>query len=148
MHGELILPGMLVAGFWPLRREVDMSPLLRSLRDAGHVVALPRTPPKGQALSFRRWSCLDTLERERFGTMTSSGPVVCPDLLLVPMLAFDRRGHRLGYGGGYYDRTIAARPELPTIGCAYAGQEMADLPAGPTDMVLSVIATERALIRI
>ena len=69
-----------------------------------------------------------------------------PDLLLVPLLAFDRRGHRLGYGGGYYDRTIAAHPGIRTIGCAYAAQEVQEVPAGPTDMRLDAIATERELI--
>jgi 5-formyltetrahydrofolate cyclo-ligase len=72
--------------------------------------------------------------------------VVTPDVLLVPLLAFDRRGHRLGYGGGYYDRTIAALPGVYTIGCAYAVQEVSTVPSGPTDIPLDRVATERGLI--
>ena len=83
---------------------------------------------------------------ERFGTTTSDGPVVMPDLLLVPMLAFDRRGYRLGYGGGYYDRTIAARPHVAAIGCAYAAQEVAEIPVDATDMRLVAVATQLGLI--
>jgi 5-formyltetrahydrofolate cyclo-ligase len=63
-------------------------------------------------------------------------------MLLVPLLAFDRRGHRLGYGGGFYDRTIAARPQVWTIGCAYAALEVPEVPTAPTDMPLHAIATE------
>ena len=142
----LIEPGMVVAGFWPLDQEVDMVPLLRQLREGGHVVALPRTPPRGQPLGFRRWRVDDGLERERWGTTTSTGPAMIPNLLLVPMLAFDRRGHRLGYGGGYYDRTLADQPRLRTIGCAYAAQEVFALPVGPMDVPLHTIVTEREVI--
>ena len=88
------------------------------------------------------------LRRERFGTMTSKGPEVIPDLLLVPLLAFDRRGHRLGYGGGFYDRTIAALPGVRTIGCAYAALEVREVPAGPTDVALDAIATEDEFIAV
>lgn len=141
-----IRTGDVVAGFWPLGHEIDMRPLLVLLRAAGYVVALPRTPPRGLPLAFRRWAAGDGLQQERFGTMTTTGPEVDPDLLLVPMLGFNRAGHRLGYGGGYYDRTIAARAGIRTIGCAYSAQECLDLPTGPTDQPLHCIATERELI--
>jgi 5-formyltetrahydrofolate cyclo-ligase len=142
----LIQPGMVVAGFLPLGHEVDIAPLLRALRDAGHIVGLPRTPPRGQPLTFHRWGHDDPLRPERFGTQTSDGPEIAPDLLLVSMLAFDRCCHRLGYGGGYYDRTLAARPGIRAIGCAHAAQERDDIPTGPTDLPLGWIATERELI--
>ena len=87
----LIPPGAAVAGFWPLGQEINLVPLLQALRYAGHVVALPHTPPSGHPLAFRRWDEADALARERFGTMTATGPEVEPDMLLVPMLAFDRR---------------------------------------------------------
>ncbi len=145
---RLIQPGMVVAGFWPLGREIDMTPLLRDLRERGHVVALPRTPPRGAPLAFHRWDSDEALAQERFGTRTATGAAVLPDLLLVPMLAFDRRLHRLGYGGGYYDRTLAARPGIRTVGCAYAAQEVAELPVGATDQPLEAIATEREMITV
>ena len=73
-------------------------------------------------------------------------PRAVPDMLLVPLLAFDASGHRLGYGGGYYDRTLEKRP-VPAIGIAYAGQEVSSLPAEPHDMALSAILTENGLLR-
>ncbi len=139
---------VVVAGFHPIGRELDLTGLLIALRAEGHVIALPRTPPRGQPLAFHRWAEGDTLARERFGTMASDGPLVQPGLLLVPLLAFDRRGHRLGYGGGYYDRTIAAMPGVRTIGCAYAALEMAEVPSGFTDQPLHHIATETEFITI
>ena len=141
-------PGAAVAGFYPMRRELDLTALLHALRGAGHVVALPRTPARGLPLAFHRWDEGDTLRPERFGTMTASGPAVRPDLLLVPLLAFDRQGRRLGYGGGFYDRTIAAMPGIATIGCAYAVLELAEVPAGPHDMPLDAIATETEFVTI
>ena len=80
------------------------------------------------------------------GPLAPAGPVVRPTLLLVPLLAFDRRGHRLGYGAGYYDRTLAGLPDARTIGCAFAAQEVDAVPAGPADIPLQQIATERGLI--
>ena len=80
---------------------------------------------------------------EHFGPQVS---IVTPDFLLVPLLAFDRRGHRLGYGAGYYDRTLAELPGAFALGCAYAVQEVPDVPAGPHDMRLDAVATERGVI--
>ena len=140
--------GAVVAGFHPLGRELDVTPLLLALRRSGHTVALPRTPARGLPLAFHRWAEADGLLAERFGTLTSDGPAVTPDLLLVPLLAFDREGRRLGYGGGYYDRTIAALPGVRTIGCAYAALELAEVPAGPHDVPLQAIATETEFLTI
>ena len=138
--------GSVVAGFWPLGAEIDVRPLLFALHLRGHPVALPETPPRGQPLIFRAWQPGDAMVLERFGTMRPTGPIVAPDILLVPLLAFDRRCHRLGYGGGYYDRTLAERPDARTIGCAFARQAVDAVPIGPYDVALHAIATEAGVI--
>lgn len=137
-------PGEVWAGFWPMGSEIDISPLLHKLAARGPV-ALPVTPPRGQALTFRRWLPGDAMTRGPFGTQEPTGAPVVPDVLLVPLLAWDRAGRRLGYGGGYYDRTIAAIPGVRTIGCAFAAQEVDIVPTDPHDAVLDAIATERGV---
>ena len=81
-----------------------------------------------------------------FGTVRPEGEPVSPDVLLIPLLAFDRAGHRLGYGGGFYDRTLAALSRRRTIGCAFAAQEAPEVPAGPDDVLLPRVATEAGII--
>ncbi len=139
-------PGQIVAGFWPLPGEIDLRPLLHALVERGNPVCLPHTPARGNPLRFCAWKPGDRLRPGRFGTLAADGPVLVPDLLLVPLLAFDRTGARLGYGGGYYDRTLAGLPGRMAIGCAFAAQEVALVPTEPTDIRLNAIATERALI--
>jgi 5-formyltetrahydrofolate cyclo-ligase len=139
--------GAAVSGFWPMAGEIDIRPLLTALHALGHVVLLPETPPRGEPLIFRRWQPGAPVLRERFGTFRPDGPVGRPDWLLVPLLAFDRAGHRLGYGGGYYDRTLAGLPGAVAIGCAFAAQEMDAVPAGGYDARLHAVATERGVIR-
>ena len=142
--------GAVVAGFWPLAGEIDLLPLLHILAERGHPVALPVTPSIGNPLIFRLWRPEDVLVRERFGTMAPAErpgePPVIPDYLLVPLLAFDRRGYRLGYGGGFYDRTLAGLPDAITVGCGFAAQELDEVPIGPYDVRLPVIATELGVI--
>jgi 5-formyltetrahydrofolate cyclo-ligase len=138
-------PGQSVAGFWPMDKEIDICPLLHALHTSGHLILLPVTPPRGQPLTFRRWRPGDTLQPERFGTVRPIGEPGVPDLLLVPLLAWDGQGRRLGYGGGYYDRTLAALPGSRTIGCAYAAQRVAEVPSGPYDVPLDAVATELGL---
>ena len=139
--------GAIIAGYWPMGEEMDPRPLMLALAARGHAMALPVTPLHGQPLAFRAWAPGAAL---RPGPMGTSEPVageeLSPDVLLVPLLAFDRAGRRLGYGGGYYDRTLAALPGAKAIGIAYAGQEMAEVPAGPQDMRLPLIATEDSVI--
>jgi 5-formyltetrahydrofolate cyclo-ligase len=139
--------GAVVSGFWPLGDEIDIRPLLLALLERGHEIVLPVTPPRGQPLGFRLWRPGDPMAAERFGTVRPTGPERVPDFLLVPLLAFDRRGHRLGYGAGYYDRTLAGLPAAGRLGCAYAAQEMDVVPAGPHDVRLPAVATERGIIR-
>ena len=139
--------GAVIAGYWPMGDEMDPRPLMLALASRGHALALPITPPRGRPLAFRAWAPGAAL---RLGPMGTSEPVageeLRPDVLLVPLLAFDRAGRRLGYGGGYYDRTLAALPGAKAIGIAYAGQEMPEVPAGPQDMRLPLIATEDSVI--
>jgi 5-formyltetrahydrofolate cyclo-ligase len=135
-----------VAGFWPLVGEIDIRPLLHALAERGHPVLLPITPKRGLPLDFRRWRPGDAMATGRFDTQVPTGETMVPTFLLVPLLAFDRRGHRLGYGAGYYDRTLAGLPGVPTLGCAFAAQEMDRVPVGPEDVPLAAIATERGII--
>ena len=139
--------GAIIAGYWPMGDEMDPRPLMLALASRGHALALPVTPPRGQPLIFRAWAPGAAL---RPGPMGTSEPVageeLRPDVVLVPLLAFDRAGRRLGYGGGYYDRTLAALPGAKAIGIAYAGQEMPEVPAGPQDMRLPLVATEDSVI--
>ncbi|WP_120005449.1 5-formyltetrahydrofolate cyclo-ligase [Teichococcus vastitatis] len=143
-----IPPGALVGGFWPMGEEIDLRPVLQMLHCAGCRLALPVTPRRGFPLIFQRWAPGEALVAGRFGTSVPAAPgdPVRPDWLLVPLLAFDRRGFRLGYGGGYYDRTIAAWPGAVAIGIGYAGQEVPAVPVGPHDAPLSAIATEAGFI--
>jgi 5-formyltetrahydrofolate cyclo-ligase len=139
--------GAIIAGYWPMGDEMDPRPLMLALASRGHAMALPVTPPRGEPLAFHAWAPGAALRPGPMGTSEPiAGEALCPDVLLVPLLAFDRAGRRLGYGGGYYDRTLAALPAAKAIGIAYAGQEMAEVPAGPQDMRLPLIATEDSVI--
>ena len=135
-----------VAGVWPLPGEMDLRPLLTALHARGHPIVLPETPPLGQALTFRLWTPGCTMLRERFATWRPDGPHAEPDMLLVPLLAFDSACHRLGYGGGYYDRTLAAQPGRRAIGFGYAAQQVAQVPTEPHDQTLDAILTEHTLV--
>jgi 5-formyltetrahydrofolate cyclo-ligase len=138
--------GAVVSGFWPIGREIDIRPLLLALHQRGHPIVLPQTPKRGNPLVFRLWRPGDALVAEPFGTMRPTGEERAPDFLLVPLLAFDRRGHRIGYGAGYYDRTLATLPGRYRLGIAYAAQELDEVPAGPYDARLDAVATERGVI--
>jgi len=139
-------PGIAISGFWPMGEEIDIRPLLWALHARGHPILLPETPKRGNPLIFRRWTPTTPMIAERFGTHRPDGPIGTPALLLVPLLAFDRSGNRLGYGGGFYDRTLATLPGARTIGCAYAAQELDAVPTTDYDARLDAIATERGVI--
>ena len=135
-----------VAGYLPIRSEIDPRPAMLALAGLGYRVCVPVIEGRGRPLAFRAWTPGAATERGPFGVeMPVAGELVEPDVLLVPMLAFDARGHRLGYGGGFYDRTIGAlraRREVQALGFAYAAQELPAVPDGETDMRLDAIVTE------
>lgn len=139
-------PGAVVAGFLSMAGEINTMPLLRALHQRGHRIVLPETPPLGSPLIFRAWAPGDPLEKEKFGTLRPTGPELAPDVILVPLLAFDRAGHRLGYGGGYYDRTLPLFPRATLLGIAFAAQEMDFVPTGAYDTPLPAVATEHGII--
>ena len=149
-------PGAVVSAYWPFRHEIDPRPLMKRLAALGYVLALPMTPEKGSRdpLHFSRWSTDVVLTPRSFGVHepASDAEHLTPDLLLVPLLAFDRRGGRLGYGAGHYDRTLkglrAANPRVRAIGVAFAAQEVEHLPTEPHDQPLDAVLTERAYIPI
>jgi 5-formyltetrahydrofolate cyclo-ligase len=140
--------GTIVSGFMPLKSEINPLPLLRKLADAGARLALPVVAGKGKPLVMRAWSFGAPLVAGVWGIREppADAPEIDPDILLVPLLAFDRRGHRLGYGAGYYDMTITAlRAKKPVlaVGIAFAAQEIAEVPVTPRDAPLDLVLTER-----
>jgi 5-formyltetrahydrofolate cyclo-ligase len=136
--------GAALAAYMPMRTEIDPLPAM-----AAHdgPVGVPVIVAAGRPLRFREWTPGAALVEGAFGALIpAEGAWIDPDVLIVPLLAFDRRGFRLGYGGGFYDRTLAAlrahRPRL-AIGFGFAAQEVAAVPVEPTDQRLDAILTER-----
>lgn len=141
-------PGAVVSGYWPIRDEVDTRPLMDLLHAAGHPIGLPVIVGRDTPLVFRAWRPGEPLIDGTFATSVppESAPEVTPEILLVPLLAFDRTGYRLGYGGGFYDRTIGklrAAGGCLAVGVAYAGQQVDDVPRDPFDQPLDRIITDR-----
>ena len=136
------LRGAVVAGFWPLADEIDLRPLWHGLDAAGCRVALPETRARGEALVFRAWTPGAVMVAERFGTRRPEGAVVVPALVFVPFLAFDASCHRLGYGGGYYDRTLASLAGVAAVGLGFSKLAVDRLPVGPHDRGLDAVITE------
>jgi 5-formyltetrahydrofolate cyclo-ligase len=150
---ERILPaidfpgGCVVSAYWPIGSEIDPRPLMTHLHEQGHPIALPLTPARGNPLMFRAWRPEDTLVTAEFGTRVplASQPELTPRVLIVPLLAFDRAGYRLGYGGGFYDRTLARlrdSGDVLAVGVAYAAQEVAEVPRDGSDQPVDWIVTE------
>ena len=137
-----------VSGYWPMRDEFDVRPLLAALHERGHPCALPVVMGRGLPLVFRAWKPGDALVEAAFGTRVppDDATVVTPELLLVPLLAFDDRGYRLGYGGGFYDRSLARLKSPIAVGCAYDAQRVDDLPIDDHDRRLDWIVTETGIL--
>jgi 5-formyltetrahydrofolate cyclo-ligase len=135
----------------PLKSEINPLPLLRKLEALGAWIALPVVAGRGQPLIMRRWTWGAPLGAGVWGIREPKPEAeeVAPDILLVPMLAFDRAGHRVGYGGGYYDLTIKGlrgRKTVSAVGIAFAAQEVAKVPTTPRDAQLDFVLTEREVI--
>lgn len=140
-------PGAVVSAYWPMRDEMDPIPALQAFAAQGHPTCLPVVIGKNQPLVFRRWTPGDPLVSAAFGTSVPSpeAPEVEPDLLLVPLLAFDRFGYRLGYGGGFYDRSLVAmraRRTIEAVGISFAAQEVPEVPHDELDQRLDLMVTE------
>jgi 5-formyltetrahydrofolate cyclo-ligase len=139
-----------VAGYWPIGDEADPRALMKALAVRGATLALPRIDAKGAALSFRAWREGDALVDNHHGIAEprAGAESLTPNVLLVPLLAFEARGHRLGYGGGYYDRTLdglRTKGKVLAIGIAYAGQEVAKIPREAHDHPLDAVITETGM---
>jgi 5-formyltetrahydrofolate cyclo-ligase len=140
-----------VSGYIPIRSEFDPRPLMRRFAEAGAQLALPCVTGRGQPLVMRAWRFGEPLVSCQWGLRepAADAPEVLPDILLVPLAAFDRAGHRIGYGAGYYDMTIARLRTLnpvTAIGVAFAMQEVPQVPTDQRDARLDLVLTEREVI--
>jgi len=154
-HGLPIVPGEgmnIVSGFFPFTTEISVLPLLAKLASEGWRTALPVVLGKNMPLKFRAWAPGEPTVAGVWDIPMppETADEVLPDVVLVPMLAFDKRGFRLGYGGGFYDRTLAQlrkAKRIEAIGIAYAAQEVAEVPHGDHDEPLDWMLTERGILR-
>jgi 5-formyltetrahydrofolate cyclo-ligase len=146
-----LAPGMIVSGFMPLKSEINPLPLLKKLADAGAKLALPAIAGRGKPLTMRAYAFGDEFARGQWGIREPKPeqPEVFPDVLIVPLACFDRAGHRIGYGAGYYDMTIHRLRTMKTVvavGIAFEAQEIARVPATDRDERLDLVLTEREII--
>jgi 5-formyltetrahydrofolate cyclo-ligase len=144
-------PGAIVSGFMPLKSEINPLPLMRVLAESGAQLALPAVLGRGKPLAMRAFAFGETLAQGVWGIREPppDAPEVSPDIVLVPLLAFARNGHRIGYGAGYYDMTITAlraKKLIHALGIAFAAQEIADVPFTSRDARLDFVLTEREVI--
>ena len=142
----------IISGFFPYQSEIDTRLLLGKLAGDGWTTCLPIVIANGEPLLFRRWLPGEPTVPGVWGIPRppETSPELEPDVLIIPLLAFDRKGFRLGYGGGFYDRTLEKLRTLKkiiAIGVAYAAQELDDVPHGGHDQPLNYIMTEREVIK-
>jgi 5-formyltetrahydrofolate cyclo-ligase len=142
-HGAAV-----VSAYWSIGEEIATVPLLHALEEAGFAVALPVTGRRGTPLVFRRWTAATKMVSGRMDIAEPppDAEELEPDLLFVPLAAFDRRGHRIGYGAGFYDLTLAAlraKKPITAVGLAYAAQEVLFIPEEPHDEPLDFVVTEK-----
>jgi 5-formyltetrahydrofolate cyclo-ligase len=144
-------PGIIVSGFMPMRSEINPLPLMRKLAGDGAQLALPVIQGRGKPLLMRAWSFGAPLEARQWGIKepADDAAVVDPDVLIVPLACFDRAGHRIGYGAGYFDKTIRglrAKKSVTAVGIAFSAQEIPHVPATGFDEKLDLVLTEREVI--
>jgi 5-formyltetrahydrofolate cyclo-ligase len=142
-----ITPRAIVSGYSPIRSEIDPVPLMRTLVTQAARLALPAVMARGKSLAFRAWSPNDRLMLGPLGILEPSPAAaeLIPDIMLVPLAAFDRFGHRIGYGAGHYDYTLAHLRKvkaITAIGLAFAAQEIEAIPALSHDVALDYVLTE------
>ncbi len=140
--------GAVVAGYWPFGSELDPMPLMQALHARGHRLALPVVVRRRAPLVFRQWQPGDEMATHRFGMSEPrpAKPQVDPDILLVPLLAFDGEGNRIGYGGGFYDRTILQQRHfhpLRAVGVGFSVQQVDRIPISIDDQKLDWVVTEK-----
>jgi 5-formyltetrahydrofolate cyclo-ligase len=139
--------GAIVAGYWPIRGELDDLPILKELLRRHHLCALPHVGEGGAPLTFRAWAETTPMTSGKYNIMEPAADrVLVPDVILVPMAAFDRTGHRLGYGAGFYDRTLArlrAGKQVMAVGLAYEAQACGGFPAEEGDARMDMIVTDK-----
>jgi 5-formyltetrahydrofolate cyclo-ligase len=143
-----IAPGMVISGYSPIRNEIDPAPLMRQLAEQGAKLALPAVMARGKTLAFRAWSPDDRLMLGPLGILEPSPAAaeLIPDIMLVPLAAFDPQGHRIGYGAGHYDFTLEHLRKVKAItavGAAFAVQQIKAVPAQPHDVALDYVLTEK-----
>lgn len=146
-----VTPGLIVSGFMPMKTEINPLPLLRKLAGQGAQLALPCIAGRGKALIMRAWTIGDAFKEGQWGIREPlpEAPEVAPDIVIVPLAAFDRAGNRIGYGAGYYDMTLAAlraKKKVVAIGVAFAAQEIPHVPATERDERLDFVLTEKEII--
>ncbi len=148
--------GKVVAGYWPIRGEVDIRPVLMHLDNIGQTCALPLVVEDNEPLIFRKWTNKVAMAKGKYDIPVPDkndpvAEIVTPDVILVPFVAYDRRGNRIGYGGGYYDRTVKALREAGTvevIGVGFNAQKSsAILPMDEHDIAMECVVTERMIDR-
>jgi len=150
LTGVTIPPQSVVAGYWPVKSELDVMPLLLELIKRGHRCCLPQVTDFKRPLAFREWHEGAKMTDGRFG-IRQPDPETCdpvlPGVILVPLLGFDGRGQRLGYGSGFYDRTFDSLKghKYLRIGVAYDIQRLEEVPIGPYDVPMNMIITEKTI---
>lgn len=140
--------GMVLSAYWPIKGEPDLRPLMHDLHETGVVIALPLVETRAAPLTFRRWTPDTRMVRGDWNIPVPApeAPVIVPQIALAPLVGWTRDGYRLGYGGGYFDRTLAVlTPKPVTIGIGFEAAELSTIHPQAHDICLDMILTEAGL---